>query len=315
MVVETQTAPATALPQEQCAPVGDEFGTPASPELLQDPEFKEVVEEMSANLIAAHAIVAEDLESGEAAGRALKSLGCVACELSTVCTVRETLTERAESGRETQAILDKAKMISNAPTWLKAARFNKSGMTPGDIQTLLTDNNAAAEAMENGVLDRLIGDATNKPLKPTTKDEIPEVAGVSVVPKDKPLRTDEITNKHGQKFVVVDATNQNYPRENVTAESRAEYGILTAKLVDRMNALGPDGKPLVLTPDNKMQKQLRHTGSGSVYEIRMRGKNRLYISVTPSPENTTDAVARIVILGAHGGDASTQRAFIDSGLN
>lgn len=311
MVTETKIP----VLQEQCAPVGDEFGSPASPELLRDPGFKDVIDEMSTNLAAAHAVLAEDLNNGEAAGRALKALGCAACELSQACTVRETLEERQEIGREGQAILDKATMIAGAPTWLKAARFNKSGMSAADVQSLLTDDEAAAQAMQEGVLDRLVGEVTNKTLKPTSKENLPEVADISAVPEGKPLRTDEVTNKHGQKFVVVDATNQDYPRANVTEGSRAEYGILTAKLVDRMNALGPDGMPLVLSQDHVMQKRLRHAGSASVYEIRMSGKNRLYASVTPAPENTEGAVARIVILGVHGGDASTQRKFIDSSLN
>jgi len=313
-VMVTQTLP---LIQPNCAPVGDEFGRPVSVELLKDPDYSEVIDQVGANIEATHALGDNDLETGEAAGRALKALGCAACELDNVCAVRDMLSEKVEIGAVNQLVMEKTEQITAAPTWLKAARFQMSGISSQELRTLLTDSEAAKTSMDDGLLDKLIGDVVSEPAAPMMKHDLPELSGTHSIPTDKPLRTDTIRTPNGKAFTVVDATIGLGSKDDITDESRKEYGILCAKFVERLKETGADGLPQILKQDQNqtMQKTIYRRGDAEIFEMRMSGKNRLYFSVVKLPNEDGQPIARLVILGAHGGNAQTQRAFIDSSLN
>lgn len=319
MSIQTYPRPTQAPSQANCAPVGAEFGTPPNQELLNDPNIAEVIEEVGDRLGAAHPTNSyagnETVRRGQEAALAIKAIGCTACELSNTCAVQTNLEERVSLGQKTANILEKTEMIGNAPTWLSAARLQTSGMTSKDIRTLVTDWGAAQEAIQDGTLDRFIGATTNRAAKPVIKAQLPELAAIGSIPKDKPLRSDIVTVKTGKTFTVVDASVDHGSKDSITDESRKEYGILCAKLVERMGSDDRSGDPQIFHQDQKMQKTIRRLGDAELYEMRMSGKNRLYFTVTKTPDDESGSIGRIVILGAHGGDASTQRKFIDVSLS
>jgi predicted patatin/cPLA2 family phospholipase len=155
-------------------------------------------------------------------------------------------------------------------------------------------------------LDTLVGPATNEFEGVYHKADLPEIAGLRSVNAQTELTANNITTESGDVFTVIDASKA-IPANN-EALTLDGYGVITAKMLDRMAARNGSGKPQILTADNTMQKVIESYGSAKMFELRMGGKTRLYFIVQERPSEVVDA--RIIILGAHGDNEQAQHRFL-----
>jgi hypothetical protein len=305
------SAPTEAL-QSYCTLVEDTFGQNA-PELM--PYF---AEDGAAVADTAEALQARfGLEDGTAAEKAMASLGCGACQLSGVCTVRENLETRRDIGKENAELTSNLAMLGTAPRWLTAARLQNSDLTIEDVKRYASDPETTQAAMASGELDieSLLGGVANQPLKPRNKSSVPALRALASFPEDATAPSTLITTETGDNFVVIDASDALTSRPESPPEK--DYGILMSKLLNRMSERGADGQPQILHPDNTMQKVIGKLGGQSLQEFRKSGKSRAVCTVaTPESgaEQTEDypVTATITILGSHGGDEATQQQFLNS---
>lgn len=310
MTVQTEIPPT----QIACGPVQQEFGRPPDPDLLHDPAFSGVVTDVAANLEAAHAYLDMGEERGAAAQKVLDDLGCVACELNVTCPVNRTLKEKVATGQANRELRQKAAMFQNAPAWLTIARLNQPSISPEVSKKILAaagDVHKTDELLESGELDldQLLGDVTNELAGTYTKATLPELQKVRNADPDAVIGGHTITTQNGDKFTVLDASKA--VGFSGTAPSRADYIVMVNKLLGRMSSRDEQGKPQILNADGKMQSPIYQLNGVPVFELRMNGKNRMYLAIDSSQ---TEEPPRITILGSHGGDAETQRAFLDVAL-
>lgn len=298
----------TQTSKEICTPLAIEIGEPPELALMLDPGFEQEMQAVANRVQWENARDDNELDTGRAAKRAIAAMGCDACKLSGVCVVRTKLEDKIESGKTEMSLERTATMLAAAPQWLAAARINRSGVDPAALHETISDRERAKKALADGTLDAavLLAEVTNETEGLVTKQDLPELSGFAGVDPDKKVELQRLATDNGDVFLVADASNMvNFRSAPLPG---AEYGVLAGKLLERMAQRGQNGKPQVQSPDNTMQKVLRATAIGHFDEIRMSGKNRLYATVTPDPEQN---LTRIVILGNHGGDASTQQAFLN----
>jgi hypothetical protein len=72
---DMRSNPKIHTPQLVCAPVAHEFGTTPSPELMADPDFSSIIDDVATQAEAMNARHSNELGNGVAADKALKSLG------------------------------------------------------------------------------------------------------------------------------------------------------------------------------------------------------------------------------------------------
>lgn len=296
---------------EPCAPVANEIGNPPEVELLED--FSDVLTDVAYQAEAAHTRNPMELDTGEAAKRAQLALGCAGCILAEVCPTREALDTKIEEGEKNAELLPKLQMIAASPAWLTDVRLVQNGLTAEDLRVKTRTVESTLAALDDGSLDvdAFLGDVKNSPEKMVSKKDIPELANFASINPDAVLSPHNIETKNGDHFVVIDASNDVGFHES--APEGNGYNILLSKLLGRMSAQNAQGNPLVLTVDpnnTAMQKSIRRLDNSDVFEMRMGGKNRLYFSVS-RPQDRPDLTARVIILGAHGGDEKTQQNFIN----
>lgn len=302
-----------AQQREICPPVSDLFGDEPvlARELMTDPSAPSAVADATEQLSWAHARGPEDVETGTAQRAALRTLGCEACVLAG-CQVAEALDTQATTAESEVPILRVVDQLLSAPTWLKAARARAFGE---DRMKSLADNRSAVrEAIKSGNLDpvELLGGVESAFLGTADARSFPELAGINTVSDPQnPLERHLIQPGERSKppVEVIDATSA-IP-QTVDPAPREEQGVMTQKLLGRIVNVDKEGQPLILDPDNTMQKVLRTQpgGPGKLCELRMTGKNRMYVSVTPPKDGEP---TRVIILGSHGGDEATQNAFINA---
>jgi hypothetical protein len=319
MVKTAASAPqsSTTYTQEYCMPVADDFGTPPDTELMRDPLYHSLVSDAIGLVEVAHSrpnmrTGMTELETGEAAARAVKTLGCCACKLSGTCTVYENLLERSVEGKKNMEFTGKLAMLTAGPAWLTAGRMNLAGISVDKLAEISEGGpEKAKESAATGSfdLDTMLGGVQNEFEGLVTKSSLPELASIQQVDPKAEMESHLLTTKHGDRFRVIDASEAFGFKGHRLTPADSEYQILTGKLLQRMNELDAQSHPQIMTADsnNKMQKVIDRRGSATLFELRMSGKNRLYAFVEP---NDPDDLTRIVILGAHGGDAKTQQEFI-----
>jgi hypothetical protein len=298
--------------QYPCEPVRVEFGDPLDRGLLYDTALEDVHMEIANNIEASHAQTATYLEDGTAANRAIQALGCTACDIVTTCPVREILEQKATLGQERLNIEKLAHEIVEAPRWLKVARQHNGIITSERMEQIISDTDVAREALEDGTIDAYLGSIrSSKKIGTMTKADLSEISDIPAIDEHELLDAYEIRTAAGHTFTVIDASLNNDRRDNVSEENRREYGILCTKFVARLSQVGQNDSPLIMHQDQIIQKTIMQLGDGRIDELRMSGKNRFYVSIKKQPEGS-GVVARIVLLGSHGGDASTQRKFINT---
>lgn len=305
------TITTTTLDGEPCAPVTNEIGNPPEVDLLED--FSDVLADVAYEAEAAHTRNPMELDTGEAAKRAQLALGCAGCILAEVCPTKGTLDTRIDEGEKNAELLPKLQMIATSPAWLTDVRLVQNNMTKDELEAKIKTPESTLAALEDGSLDvdAFVGDVKNSPEKMVSKKNIPELANFASIDPDAVLSPHNVETKNGDHFVVIDASNEVGFHES--APEGNGYNILLSKLLGRMSAQNAQGNPLVLTVDpnnTAMQKSIRRLDNSDVFEMRMGGKNRLYFSVA-RPQDRPDLTARIIILGAHGGDEKTQQNFIN----
>jgi hypothetical protein len=265
--------------------------------------------ETSRELEAINTYDAREQNTGVGARRAIKMLGCAACDLGQVnlCTVKTDLESRAEAAETNAEAFNQLDMLASAPSWLNAARINLSGMSSEALAAQVEDDESAKAFVASGGLQEFFADTTNSFEGVFNKKDLPELQGMAAIDEQTPLTGTRIETKNGDTFTVIDASSAvGYTGPSIDATS---YGVLTGKMLNRMQERDPRGNPQILNEDFKMQKTLAsRLPNAPITEFRMTGKNRLYATITPDAGETT---ARIVILGSHGGDAKTQNDFID----
>lgn len=301
----------TPLDGEPCAPVTNEIGSPPERELLED--FSDVLTDVAYQAEAAHTRNPMELDTGEAAKRAQLALGCAGCILAEVCPTREALDTKIEEGEKNAELLPKLQMITSSPRWLTHVRLVQNNMTKDELKAKTKTLESTVTALDDGSLDvdAFVGDIKNSPEKIVSKENIPELANFTSIKPGAELSPHHIETENGDHFVVIDASKDIGFHES--APEGNGYNILLSKLLGRMSAQNAQGNPLVLTVDpnnNAMQKSIRRLDNSDVFEMRMGGKNRLYFSVS-RPQDRPDLTARVIILGAHGGDEKTQQNFIN----
>lgn len=297
--------------QQPCEPVTWTFGDPIDHELFYHPEMRDEHETIALNVQGVHARHDKSIETGEAAQRAVESLGCTACSLAVSCPVRTILTDKIESAENATRFADITREIVEAPDWLAAARLNNPDVNPERLQQIASDQEVALEALMNGELETYISGVTSKPAGNFRKTDLPEIALISAIKEDATLEAYDIQTETGHRYTVIDASGANTSRANDSPEDRRRYfGILCEKFVGRLQGTGKNGLPLVLQPDSKQQKAIQSYGLYRMDEMRKAGKDRMYFMVTRATYDS-DITARIVLLGSHGGNEATQQTFID----
>jgi len=302
--------------QNACLPIQEEFGTPPDVDLMTHPDFADTVEHVAMSLESAHSYLDTSEGAGEAARKVIATLGCAGCKLE-VCSVNDVLEQHVAQGKADRLLRQKTTMFETAPRWLSVARLNQPDIQPETLKKLREAASSSSpqtteDLMKSGDLDldELLGDVSNEFNGLYTKQELPELAAIANVSNEATVTAHSVTTKNSDTFLVIDASDA-VGFHGESAPPR-DYAILATKLLDRMSERDSSGKPQILSADNKMQKPIYKLGGVPVFELRMNGKNRMYIAVDSSQKDGQPY--RITILGSHGGDAATQRAFLDTAL-
>lgn len=290
-----------------CVPLGQEIDSELR-DVLQAPEFRAELTEIAEQQEYANVRAHDDLETGRAAERAVQEIGCASCLLADVCVINETLTGKAEAGAEHEAFMDKAVMLASAPKWLTAARISRAGIDGASlVEKLKGSVEEQDEAINQAPLEDLVGGVENHIADEVTKDQIPILASHTKIAPDAKLEIHDVSTAAGNYRVVDASAAVGFKGANLDA---ASYGVLSNKLLARMEEVDSTGQPQIFTADNKMQKVISKQGDSTLFELRMNGKNRMYLWVTHGKQEGDPN--EVVILGSHGGDESTQRAFINN---
>lgn len=294
---------------EVCIPVSNEIGTPPDIALMVDPDFNQEMKEVADRVESTHTWQTNELDNGEAAQRAITTLGCDACKLSEVCVVRSTLGDKVEAGKENGDLQESLTMLASAPRWLAAARLGKTNTDTAELRSIISDTERTKTALADGTLDtqKLLAGIENHPEGLMGKANLPELAGIDSIDANTQFEAQRIETENGNQFIVIDASAAvGFKEKPLTS---GEYGVLATKFLDRLTELDQTGQPQILNPDNTQQKVVRNTTVGHIDEVRRGGKkDRLYVSIAPASEAVGETT-RLVILGDHGGDYSTQDAF------
>ena len=292
---------------EACHEVGAQGGPETLSGILEDPELeplgREVISEIADQVGATHGGARDAL-----LGR------CATCLSKVVCPVEGLLKER-EEGEQKRA---KLAMLNEAHPLLTLARLDRAQITDEEFFALLESEDTMSDAQADGTLtpDALLAGINNWQIPGgLSRNQLPTLAYVPGVKGDGPFNADIINFGPfeeepvytGTTFILVDCIAALGFKEKESKLSKDAYQILASKLFNRMEKLDEHGLPQVLSPDNTQQSVIRNLPVGRVDEMRKAGKDRLYIVVCTEVEPDNPQIA---VLGAHGGDADTQRRFI-----
>lgn len=287
--------------------------------------------------------VARAVEIGNKSQRIKFELGCTACNYSGECSVEKLLDRNSEQGMLIEGVNKDMSMLASAPSWLRTVRGRKTGVditTPegertvgGQLKSLLstdTQHDTIPIPTENikQEFHQLLGGVINAPLPDKSIEELPSLANLTAVEQRAKLGRSvpgtriQFEGDEARTYDVYDATAVvDFKGEPL---SREDNGIILEKLYDRIHEVDAKGQAQIAHPDGTMQKPLHKGRSTSLvpnlYELRMNGKNRLYFTYEAADTHAEDTrtrlksgtnSGRIVILGGHGGDVSTQNDFLN----
>jgi len=320
-----------------CKLIEDEVGPTPSLEDLDFLRTSGIVEDLV--LQAESTRIRPGQVEGEAARPAAEKLGCFTCKMINVCPLANVLAERAAKGALRRNLVT-AIQATNVPPWLTEARQAVTGNSPHIIDpTLLTseiyqlphelyeqarvflgarraesslETTEANEAEWTTLNSAFFGniflvDSSAKPFI-RKKEELPEITHIAAISPDDKLEELIYATSDGRRIAVIDASDA--LKVPVDTRESTEYRNLLGKLLLRTTSAASNGEPQIYTADNKMQKVIARVDGGFIFEIRMAGKNRLYGTISVPPKDT-EQLPRIIILGGHGGDSTTQRRFIN----
>lgn len=297
-----------------CVTVLDEFGPPEAG-LLSDPDYRLIAADVAHDLEQIEELTARDFYTitdsaercGLAADRVLTALGCNSCSVAVDCQVRTELERDRAEGQRAAVFNSQLRMLRESPAWLTKIRLAGQPEMSRTVLSLQNDSEALAAAVNDGRVDLgIFLGVSNESGKKYTKADVPELQAIDTLKPDTEIQAHTITTERGKQFEVIDASNAvGFTKEPLGVHEQA---ILFSKLLNRFSEVDAQDNPQILSCDSKMQKPLFKLGGVQVYEMRMSGKNRLYFAVDNSNPQTAP---RVTILGSHGGDENTQRAFLD----
>lgn len=293
---------AAEVAQNACLPVELEFGSsPGEIQSLQS-DFPDVVSGIANNQMMTNSREADDTLNGRAAAKSILELGCNACYLADVCTVKSTLEQEVATGEQNQTIIGAATMIATAPSWLTAARIHDYGLSEEELLSLVDSKETTKEAMLSGKLDpeRFLDDTTNEVTSFFVAGDLPCLKDTTV-PDDAELPA-HIINANGNEFTVIDASEAWGYKKSAAPK---EFQVLSSKMLSRMKELGPNGKPQITQHDSIMQK-LVSGPLDDLYELRMHGKSRSYL-INPKYDQS-----QIIFVGSHGDSESDQLKMLNA---
>jgi hypothetical protein len=246
---------------------------------------------------------------------AMRDLACDTCSLAPDCRVKEYLTgfsymeEIGVASREPQTVpwvITVGRMQRNRtvpPLPALANELREVLQEPDSGRAVRIDLQDVRESMGGITLDNTVKAAEYK------GTDLPEINTFAAITADTRIAGVTMVTDTGQRFEFVDASK--CIDFKGVQPSANEFAVLCGKFLGRIIETSHDNKPLIMTPDNKMQKTISSVPGGQLYEMRMSGKNRLYFTVRQPVQGEP---IRIIFLGAHGGDADTQRDFINNAL-
>lgn len=287
-----------------CTYVEHEIGTSPDADVNDLQDFPTVTNQITDNIEAVYARSPRPLP-GQSAKAALTSLGCATCRFVMDCPVREQLEVRASHYNLLVRVVYGLTDLLRSPRWLTLARQQRTGV---DLDTYPdnTETGGPHELIVNDFREGVYAGVVDEGL--VFKSDLPEIEHIAAIAEDAPLPALPIVaEKNGHKFLVIDATEALGSKDAPLSDE--DEGILYAKLLGLISAPGMNGESQIMSPDGIQQKLIGRVAEGMLYEIRMSGKNRLYITLHAGSGD--EDLTRIVILGGHGGDAATQRKFID----
>ncbi len=244
----------------------------------------------------------------------IKRLGCSTCASADICLVGDILENRAAIGERATAYNDVISMLVNAPIWLKNLRLKLTGPPPPKDEEINEESLTEPQ--------RRLANVLNEPLNPKTIGDMPSIKAIDGINKKEPIQgyrikwlpsSDESSQEKGSQrkgeAEVYDARDL-IPGIRRFTLGEKESNILFEKLVEQITQIDSNGHPQIETPDHNITKIIkRWNGEGRLIEVRMSGKDRLYITVEKSRKPDIP-ITRIVIIGEHGGNDDTQRDFL-----
>ena len=268
-----------------CHAVREAFGAQSSADLaeLQTlPDAKEVAAQTAQHIIqeTAQELANPDLglELGGAALRALTTL-CKRCELSDICLTQEVIASTYEQQRNQHNKSSALPNTKEIPHLLSLLAKNGIIIQPQDTVQLIS-----VQSSMEGV--KLRSDAEDKT----------ELESFSVW-----------SDQYQKGAIIIDAS----PMVNSGDIQPAEP--------DNMRVLLDKLASFAVAPDNNSDSQLYQTNNSAIRrinsastsqttirEVRMRGKNRLYFTIS----RNDNGVPTIVIIGCHGDKESYQTEFL-----
>ena len=268
-----------------CHTVREAFGAQSSADLaeLQTlPDAKEVATQAAQQIIqeTAQELANPDLglELGGAALRALTTL-CKRCELSDICLTQEVIASTYEQQRN---------------------QHNESSTLPNTKEishplSLLAKNGIIVQQQDPTPLESIRSSMEGIQLRPNAHNDT-ELASFSV---------------HSDRYltgaIIIDAAPMVNSGDIQPAEPE-DMRVLLDKLVSFAVAPNNNSKSQLYQTNNSAIRRMRFdsTGQTTIREVRMRGKNRLYFTIS----RNDNGIPVIVIIGCHGDKESYQTEFL-----
>lgn len=250
---------------------------------------------------------------------------CARCILENICPIRVELENSLEQEKADQQM----EMFENGPLLLTIARIHgvRVDGVPLNMRTfkaLVSDEKATADALQKYFsIDELLGGIQNREIRPLRVQDFPAklvrhltcFARRPGEPEPGPFKTHELSSDAApHKFAFVDLTHLN--RFKGERPSEPEFANIGNKFLDLIRNRDRNGLPWLLSPElrGKFFSVIRNFPGGYIAEMRMAGKNRLYIAVVLDPMQTADtsdgATHLVVAITMHKGDEDTQEECI-----
>lgn len=255
--------------------------------------------------------VRELIDRGDLAEVVKASFGCSACVAYEQCGVRANLDRHRKIGEASKEMRGILEMIRKAPDWLAEVRSYQRQTTllsDPDVEEISSSDVTGdyVDRYLKSARDNLFG-STNHELPPVSPSDIPEWSDLKIGSQSASVQGTLVESlDNGLELEVYDASELvgSKASDSLDADNRR---ILMNKFYALLLSEDELGRPQIMYPDSTQSKVLRSKlQGGTLCEVRMSGKNRLYFILGHDSEPM-----RVTILGGHGGDTNTQNKFID----
>lgn|GEM_PF-2352124 len=318
------------IEHDPCALFAETFGVAAREDIKDaleligtSPEEAEALA-YSAAVSATESLPWKDRQGPIPSQAARIALRCMDCVLTDVCPIDVQLSNFAErqealqKRQEDEGVFD---AVLGGPKWLLIHGLHQNNLTTKKLREVVTaavqSNNRTGILQDAGIdIASLHAGITYRKIANLAQGDFPSVLqhALTAVRNNKSFETHTVDFNDGalRTIAVTDLTPVN--GFNGVMPSEQEYGILIAKLVEAMRGVDANGQLPNL--NLRMVNIIRNfEGGGKVLEMRMGGKNRMYsvfFSIFSETDENGLPMYRMVIIGAHGGNADTQKDFLSA---